>query len=564
MDNIINNENNQMIIDILRHYFSNNLFYFIIVFILTFIEKVSTFYTIQYYNKRNDLVGILCILIFFSILGLNYLKKLITINFKNIITKDLIKFCYSNNNNKSSFAYIAINLPHEIFSIIHTIMSAFVYSILLSFLIVKILNNKFKWSFLIYTFAITILLLIYLPLFGVNYEKMRKCEEDIDFFLDQDIKNIIPIKQNLKIKEEMSYLEKYFKDLGDFYENLVNNFLEYIFMFSIFTLIIYLLILFDNESTITLPLLFQLISLFFNFQILLLEIIPSFKQIENLLNEYKYVKLHFYNGEIIIKKIKNITLKNFSYGKLSADDICIDVSNEDEDGDKKGSITHIVGHSGSGKTQLISLILDLTMQVPDGIFINGIPLKLINRAELRNTFGFVKRDPEIFENRTVFQNLYIKNWNELYKQIEDIQLCNCIKQIISFIMLDGNTLGKQLSGGQRKIVYMLSILLKYDFIFIDEGVGGFDNETSFLIWNLLLEMCNNKDKSKRKKIINIDHHLGIIKSSNCPLNAKDVIFITKDKKIIQGNIDFLLKNNLEVNEMIYANLSENKKTESIK
>ena len=54
-------------------------------------------------------------------------------------------------------------------------------------------------------------------------------------------------------------------------------------------------------------------------------------------------------------------------------------------------------------------------------------------------------------------------------------------------------------------------------------------------------MCNNKDKSKRKKIINIDHHLGIIKSSNCPLNAKDVIFITKDKKIIQGNIDFLLK-----------------------
>ena len=110
----------------------------------------------------------------------------------------------------------------------------------------------------------------------------------------------------------MNFLQIYFKDLMNFYKNLIYDFFQYILIFDLLTLMVFLPI---SESQI-------------------------------LLNEYKYVRIHFYNGEIVINKIKNITLKNFNYCGLKADDIHIDINNNED----IGSISNIIGYSGFGKT----------------------------------------------------------------------------------------------------------------------------------------------------------------------------------------------------------------------
>ena len=91
------------------------------------------------------------------------------------------------------------------------------------------------------------------------------------------------------------------------------------------------------------------------------------------------------------------------------------------------------------------------MKIPDGIYIHGIILKLVNPTKLRDTFCFIKRESEIFKNPTILENLYIKDWNELYKKVGDKKLCDLVKEIIKSIKLKANVYGKQLSGGQKKL-----------------------------------------------------------------------------------------------------------------
>jgi ATP-binding cassette, subfamily B, multidrug efflux pump len=200
----------------------------------------------------------------------------------------------------------------------------------------------------------------------------------------------------------------------------------------------------------------------------------------------------------------------------------------------KGETLAIVGHTGSGKSTISSLLMRQYDPQSGEIFIDGKPLNSINLHALRDQTGIVPQDVFLFSD-TIRENLQFGVNDHTSSDAELIAACemtHVYHNILGFPDGFDTLLGERgvnLSGGQKQRISIARALLKNPkLLILDDCLSAVDTETEEIILRNL-----EKGKENRTTII-ISHRISTIR------NATKIIVINHGQVIESGNHESLM------------------------
>jgi len=194
---------------------------------------------------------------------------------------------------------------------------------------------------------------------------------------------------------------------------------------------------------------------------------------------------------------------------------------------KAGEKIALVGHTGSGKTSIVNLILNMYPYQKGRILIDGKELHDYSLEDIRKNVGIVQQDVFIFAG-TIKDNIALGN-----KEISEEEIIQIAKYVnadkfISQLPQRYNEpvmeRGATLSTGQRQLIAFARVLAYNPSIFIlDEATSNIDTETELLIQDAL-----NKVIMNRTSII-IAHRLSTIQ------NVDRILVLHKGEIVEEGS-----------------------------
>jgi len=153
----------------------------------------------------------------------------------------------------------------------------------------------------------------------------------------------------------------------------------------------------------------------------------------------------------------------------------------------------IIGPSGSGKSTLLNLLNGTLKPNSGNVFINGIDLHE-EKDKLKGLIGHVPQDDLLFEELTVYQNLYFNAklcFNDYSEEKIDKTVKNVLKELDLFDIKDlkvGSAVNKVISGGQRKRLNIgMELMREPAILFVDEPTSGLSSNDSINLINTLRE-----------------------------------------------------------------------------
>lgn len=157
---------------------------------------------------------------------------------------------------------------------------------------------------------------------------------------------------------------------------------------------------------------------------------------------------------------------------------------------KQGSMTALIGHTGSGKSTLIQHINALLLPTAGEVTIDDILITATNKPKtlkpLRKKAGLVFQFPEyqLFEE-TIVKDIVFGPKNFGIDENEAIEIA---KETLRLVGLDDSYLEKSpfdLSGGQKRRVAIAGILaMNPDILILDEPTAGLDPQGAKEMLNL--------------------------------------------------------------------------------
>ncbi|RJR49662.1 MAG: ATP-binding cassette domain-containing protein [Desulfobacteraceae bacterium] len=160
-----------------------------------------------------------------------------------------------------------------------------------------------------------------------------------------------------------------------------------------------------------------------------------------------------------------------------------------------GTLVGIMGGSGAGKSTLLGILNGSIEPDSGSVRINGIDL-YAESGRLDGVIGVVPQDDLLFEELTVFENLYynarlcMADLSE-DKLVEEVQ--KTLRDLNQYEIRDlkvGSPLEKSISGGQRKRLNIaLELIRKPTILFVDEPTSGLSSADSENVMNLLKEQA---------------------------------------------------------------------------
>ncbi|RUM89231.1 MAG: ABC transporter ATP-binding protein [Thermodesulfatator sp.] len=144
----------------------------------------------------------------------------------------------------------------------------------------------------------------------------------------------------------------------------------------------------------------------------------------------------------------------------------------------RGSLTFIMGRSGTGKSVLLKHIIGLLKPDRGKIIIDGQDVTEYSEAQwqrLRRRFGFLFQEGALFDSMTVAENVAFPliehtslSWREIEKRVQE-------KLSVVGLLEDRDKYPAELSGGMRKRAALARALaLDPEIILFDEPTTGLD------------------------------------------------------------------------------------------
>lgn len=211
---------------------------------------------------------------------------------------------------------------------------------------------------------------------------------------------------------------------------------------------------------------------------------------------------------------------------------------------KAGTMVGLVGHTGSGKSSLMNLLLrfyDLDDKKGGHIYMDGVDIKTNSKRTYREHIGIVLQEPVLFRG-TIASNIRFGKGDVTDKQIEDVLIAmggqrlldkfeNGINQVIT-------RSGNNMSSGEKQIIALARAIIQNPAVLImDEATSHIDIETESIIKKGLQIACEGRT------VIVIAHRLSTI------FDADDIIVLDHGLKVEEGTHEELLRAN-----GVYANI----------
>ncbi|WP_313386747.1 ABC transporter ATP-binding protein [Chishuiella sp.] len=176
------------------------------------------------------------------------------------------------------------------------------------------------------------------------------------------------------------------------------------------------------------------------------------------------------------------------------------------------SMLALVGHSGSGKTTIASLVARFWDIDSGSIKIGGIDIRYINQASFYELISEVFQDVYLFDD-TIYNNIKIGKPTATKKEImEAAEKAEVLSFTFDFpegLETKVGEGGNKISGGQKQRISIARALLKNaPIILLDEATASLDPENEIYIQQAIQELV------KSKTVIVIAHKLATIKNAN--------------------------------------------------
>jgi ATP-binding cassette subfamily B (MDR/TAP) protein 1 len=218
-----------------------------------------------------------------------------------------------------------------------------------------------------------------------------------------------------------------------------------------------------------------------------------------------------------------------------------------------GSVTALVGRSGSGKSTVISLLERFYDPDSGRVMMDGVDVRNLDLKVLRDYIAHVGQEPVLMP-RSILDNIkYGRPHATLDEVIEAAKMANAHDFIMSLpekYQTNVGALGSQLSGGQKQRIAIARAILKKDakIVLLDEATSALDRASESLVQQALDQLMHsstsNNSNDSRTCIV-IAHRLSTLR------NADHIIVMNDGVVIEQGSHNYLTE---ELPHGLYAKL----------
>jgi ATP-binding cassette subfamily B protein len=199
-----------------------------------------------------------------------------------------------------------------------------------------------------------------------------------------------------------------------------------------------------------------------------------------------------------------------------------------------GETVAVVGHTGAGKTTLISLLMRFYDVQKGAVRVDGVDVREMDLSDLRSRFGVVLQDPFLFTG-TIGGNIRLGTERILDEHIakaaEDVNLGDFIRGLPNGFKEEVRERGSTLSTGQKQLIsFARALAHEPKILILDEATSSVDTETEFKVRDALNRMVEG-----RTSLI-IAHRLSTVQ------RADKIIVMHKGKVREMGTHQELLAN----------------------
>jgi len=192
-----------------------------------------------------------------------------------------------------------------------------------------------------------------------------------------------------------------------------------------------------------------------------------------------------------------------------------------------GTVTALVGTSGSGKSTIAGLVATFLNPESGKITIDDVDLSQVTLSSYRKNLGVVLQDDFLFEG-TIRENILFPRPNATEEQLLNAVKAGYVNEFTDRFEQGLDTLigerGVKLSGGQRqRIAIARAILADPKIIILDEATSNLDTQSESLIQQSLAELM------KGRTTFVIAHRLSTIRQ------ADQILVIENGRIAEQGN-----------------------------
>ncbi|CAM4222161.1 ABC transporter ATP-binding protein [Vibrio neonatus] len=221
---------------------------------------------------------------------------------------------------------------------------------------------------------------------------------------------------------------------------------------------------------------------------------------------------------------------------------------------KGGKFTAIVGHTGSGKSSVINLLMRFYQQKEGEILIGGQPLQALPEWQLRQLFGLVSQDPTIFSG-TIADNIDLSlsdketprdadinnHSQQAIRAAQTVKADRFIERLpdgFEHIIANG---GASLSVGERQLLALARAISHDPKIFLlDEATANIDSESEETVKQALENIQDGRT------VITVAHRLSTIK------NADQILVMDKGKVVQSGTHQTLIEQQGDYRDLYLA------------